>query len=69
MENVVFGKNRTLKVVEENGLYYVKNYLLLDKEKGVKGKMVYCANTLDECLDWMYFKNYKKSPNKFTQVL
>ena len=40
MENVVFGKNRTLKVVEENGLYYVKNYLLLDKEKGVKGKMV-----------------------------
>ena len=24
MENVVFGKNRTLKVVEENGLYYVR---------------------------------------------
>lgn len=57
----IFGKNRTLKVVEENGLYYVKNY--------IKGKIVYCASTLDECLDWMYFKNYKKSPNKFTQVL
>lgn len=69
MENVVFGKNRTLKVVEDNGLYYVKNYLLLNRENGEMGKIVYCANTLDDCLDWMYFRDYKKSPNKFTQVI
>lgn len=69
MENIVFGKNKTLKIVKKNGLFYVKNYLLLNKKNSIKGKIVYCGNTLDDCLDWMYFRNYKKSPNKFTQVL